>query len=44
MGIDGINVDFERFQKNAGEHYIQFIRELSVRCRQNGIVLSVVCS
>lgn len=40
-GIDGINVDFEKISDECGEHYIQFIRELSVRCRQNGIVLSV---
>lgn len=41
VGIDGINVDFERISEECGEHYIQFIRELSVRCRQNGIVLSI---
>ena len=41
VGIDGINVDFEKISKDCGEHYIQFIRELSVKCRQNGIVLSV---
>ncbi|MCQ2507288.1 MAG: glycosyl hydrolase family 18 protein [Dorea sp.] len=40
-GIDGINVDFENVSEECGEHYIEFIRELSVRCRQNGIVLSV---
>ncbi len=41
VGIDGINVDFELISEECGEHYIQFIRELSVRCRQNSIVLSV---
>lgn len=40
-GIDGINVDFEHISKECGEHYIQFLRELSLKCRQNGIVLSV---
>lgn len=40
-GIDGINVDFEEISAECGEHYIQFIRELSVKCRQNGLVLSV---
>lgn len=40
-GIDGINVDFEKVSEECGEHYIQFIRELSVKCRQNGLVLSV---
>ena len=38
---DGINVDFEKISEACGEHYIQFIRELSLRCRQNGIILSV---
>lgn len=41
VGLDGINVDFEKIDVNCGEHYIQFIRELSVKCRQNGLVLSV---
>lgn len=40
-GIDGINVDFERIPEDVGEHYIQFIRELSVKCRINNLVLSV---
>lgn len=39
--LDGINVDFEEISQDAGEHFIQFIRELSVACRTNGIVLSV---
>lgn len=41
VGLDGINVDFETISVETGEHYIQFIRELSVKCRKNGIVLSV---
>ena len=40
-GIDGINVDFEQISMDCGEHYIEFIRELSIPCRANGIVLSV---
>ncbi len=40
-GIDGINLDFELISTECGEHYIQFIRELSVKCRQNGLVFSV---
>ena len=32
VGIDGINVDFEKISEECGEHYIQFIRELSVSC------------
>lgn len=40
-GLDGINVDFEKISTECGEHFIQFVRELSVKCRQNGIILSV---
>jgi len=40
-GIDGINVDFEQISMDCGPHYVQFLRELSIPCRQNGIVLSV---
>lgn len=41
VGVDGINVDFEKISEECGEHFIQFVRELSVRCRQNGLILSV---
>lgn len=40
-GIDGINLDFEQIPQEAAEDYIQFIRELSVACRLNNVVLSV---
>lgn len=39
--FDGINVDFEALSTEAGEGYVQFIRELSLKCENNGIVLSV---
>ncbi len=39
--IDGLNLDFESIKPEAGVHYIQFIRELSIDCRANGIILSV---
>ena len=39
--LNGINIDFEKIPSEAGQHYIQFLRELSVKCRNNGIVLSV---
>lgn len=39
--IDGINVDFENVSEECGEHYLQFLRELSLKCRQNEIILSV---
>ena len=41
MGIDGINVDIEGITSEYGEDYIEFIRELSIECRKNGLVLSV---
>jgi len=39
--LNGLNIDFEYITSDAGPHYIQFLRELSVKCRNNGIVLSV---
>ncbi|MGB8454844.1 MAG: glycosyl hydrolase family 18 protein [Anaerocolumna sp.] len=39
--LDGINIDFENIPSEAGIQYIEFIRELSVMCRDNGIVLSI---
>lgn len=39
--LDGINIDFENLSLDAGEPFVQFIRELSVPCRRYGIVLSV---
>ena len=41
LGVDGINVDFEQVPGDAGEDYIDFLRELSISCRANGLVLSV---
>lgn len=40
-GIDGLNIDFERINEETGKHFVEFIRELSIECRKNGIVLSV---
>ena len=39
--IDGINVDFEQVAPKTESHYIQFIRELSVACHKNDLVVSV---
>lgn len=39
--LDGINIDFENVKKESGEDFIQFIRELGIMCRNNGIVLSI---
>lgn len=40
-GFDGFNLDFESLKSEAGPHYVQFIREMSVACRQKGLVLSI---
>ncbi|MCD7825836.1 MAG: glycosyl hydrolase family 18 protein [Clostridiaceae bacterium] len=39
--LDGINIDFENVKQDSGEDFIQFIRELGIMCRNNGIVLSI---
>ncbi len=39
--LDGINVDFESLEGEAGTGFLQFIRELSLKCEANNIVLSV---
>lgn len=39
--LDGINVDFEGLGEESGPHFTQFLRELSIQCRLNQIVLSV---
>ncbi|MBR1854725.1 MAG: SH3 domain-containing protein [Lachnospiraceae bacterium] len=41
LGLDGINLDFEQIASKTGPHYVQFLRELSVVCRQNNMVLSI---
>jgi spore germination protein YaaH len=41
-GLDGINLDFESMNEaDVGEAYIQFVRELSLKCRANNLVLSI---
>lgn len=48
--LDGINLDFEALSaytseedgnRYVGDAYIQFVRELSIKCKNNNIVLSV---
>lgn len=41
LQLDGINIDFENLSSETGDHFAQFIRELSIPCRAKGIVLSV---
>jgi spore germination protein YaaH len=41
-GLDGINLDFESMNEaDVGEAYIQFVRELSLKCKANNLVLSI---
>ena len=40
-GIDGINVDFEQLSEDVGVHFLEFLRELSIECHKNNLVLSV---
>ncbi len=40
-GLDGINVDIEQLAGAASDGYTQFIKELSIKCEKNDIVLSV---
>ncbi len=42
-GIDGINVDIELLPEKAARDYLEFMRELSIACRKNGLYLSVDC-
>lgn len=39
--LDGVNIDFEYISKDIIDDYLQFLRELSVECRKNKIVLSI---
>lgn len=39
--LDGINVDMESLDPKAGEGYVQFIRELALKCHKNDLILSV---
>ena len=40
-GADGINVDIEHIGNQSGPHFVQFLRELAIETRKNGLVLSV---
>lgn len=41
MGVDGINLDFETIDYEDGQSYVEFVRELSIACRANGLVYSI---
>ena len=40
-GVDGINVDFESISASEKDGYLEFIRELSLKCEKNDLILSV---
>ena len=40
-GADGVNVDIENVNENSSEAFNEFLRELSVECRNAGLYLSV---
>ena len=39
--LDGLNIDFEGIGRKTGAHFVQFLRELSIRCREEQLILSV---
>ena len=42
FNLDGINVDCESMNgEKVGDAFIEFSRELSIKCKNNGVVLSV---
>ena len=41
IGFGGINIDFEGIPESAGDDYVQFMREMSILCRKEGLFLSV---
>ena len=41
LGLDGINIDFEHIDPGDAFTYTEFVRELSILCRREALVLSV---
>ncbi|MCR4989997.1 MAG: chitinase [Lachnospiraceae bacterium] len=41
LGVDGINLDFEQIPVSAGDDFSEFVREMSISCRANGLVFSI---
>lgn len=41
LGVKGINIDFESVKEDQGEHYVEFLRELSIETHRNKLILSV---
>ena len=40
VGADGINVDFEFITKESAPHFMQFLRELYLACKDKGLTIS----
>ncbi len=39
--LDGINIDFENITKDSADAYLEFLRELTIKCHVNDLVVSV---
>ena len=39
--LDGVNIDFELLDESSKDGFIEFIRELSLKCKNNDLILSV---
>ncbi len=39
--LDGINIDFEHVTKDTAPAYLQFLRELTLKCHANDLIVSV---
>lgn len=39
--LDGINVDFEYVRKETADAYLEFLRELTLKCHANDLIVSV---
>ncbi len=41
VGADGINLDFETVASEDGQSFVELVRELSIACREEGLVFSI---
>ena len=40
-GADGINIDYENVSEECAPYFLQFVREMSIGCRNAGLILSI---
>ena len=40
-GADGINIDYENVSEECAPYFLQFVREMSIGCRNSGLILSI---